>query len=1115
MTLVRHIIPYLFNEFIMMIVSLRKPPLHAVPLFRYRESHDFDAASDADIWQLPHWIDMSFFYQMPHVEPPRGGNIEVRAWIGSLEDAIVVSSPSTNTIPHFAKLADLTVQMMKDYDERVFASPNKENTLTVWQASTTSLQQQRFDVGSPVFSGEADKPVIMSTSLPLNRRHYLDIAMASPKSIVYRYNETQYSRDHYPESVRKVREGSPAEYSRYGSYRKSLAGSPGRISDSTSTPQAPTSPTVNAASFDPLRPSQMRHFRAIPTHLRRWTHVVAKRLMQDMSEIMIKWTSLCTPASLPLTTDYFPSMDELSENYQEYTYTVSLNDESSLGVDRSLQSENLLIELIAQRLMQGFQLVVEQADDASDPFEVRETKPVYLCQGSQIHRLVFDPLGDNVEVKRFVKKTAHTMEPIVYTFKIRAKHFDNTVTRRVRFTSPSSRNLNWNYLDHLVAGYQDELIESLRFWRTRFILIPTEATPQSNAFLNPLDEKLTDEELRLAGFLKFLELFQKVRWTPSMDTTSRGKSSQVPITFTTFQNSTYVANEISLRRRLFNEPSAVSRRTISSLSGAEMFQKDADFSNVANMMQNPFHGLTIKDRRWHLRFYENVFIGSECVDWLLQHFSDITTRDEAVVYGNQLLSQGNIEHVNKNHRFLDGHYFYRLNRKFRNVDDKQSKGPFRWLRSSITKATSTIHEVANPEESSAVTQPPPRFLSRIELSRSMVINLDQQGKSFRPELAVLHYDTIHNPENCYHFQLHWLVCTARLVEDLIQSWTRVADRCGFKLVEAPVTQARSDIDSTICEDNPFQSPILIRLAIPPPKMKSTASQVPPHYFESKLAKEFGFILDVEADSFFDPHVISFSYVRSRYARTQFVHRSGIAFIQYSEDGQGFYWVNNRLFTSHLPPTAMARQTASHPNPDALRKELEAFCADAQRLQKFYADAASLLTSDKTFDDLLDESVTDRLIFNHEELVRPETIPSHPVHASGQSAVETPMSGVTSQPPSSQQSSSRTSPSSSRRISTQNSNESVNAPHLRRQRSSSVSASLHKTMLTGAEEGEETPQRAQTPPERVSSATASRAIAIGGRLHRSRSQSMTPSSKDVLGGADESFLEQYMRSQGRK
>jgi hypothetical protein len=67
----------------------------------------------------------------------------------------------------------------------------------------------------------------------------------------------------------------------------------------------------------------------------------------------------------------------------------------------------------------------------------------------------------------------------------------------------------------------------------------------------------------------------------------------------------------------------------------------------------------------------------------------------------------------------------------------------------------------------------------------VTLDLDPLKKSSRQELAMFHYDTTHNTKNCYHFQLHWLVCTARLIEDMLHSWARMAEKCGFKLVEAP------------------------------------------------------------------------------------------------------------------------------------------------------------------------------------------------------------------------------------------------------------------------------------------------------------------------------------------
>jgi hypothetical protein len=226
------------------------------------------------------------------------------------------------------------------------------------------------------------------------------------------------------------------------------------------------------------------------------------------------------------------------------------------------------------------------------------------------------------------------------------------------------------------------------------------------SLLCPENEQLTEEELRLAGFLKFIELFHKASATNSShdsvassgspiiggvgarsnqqqpwSAATSGKknavtSSDIPITFTTFNVSTFVANELSQTR--VNDENSVStgtaqqpsqlnagdaaltaggtgsatlgRRTagISAVGAIDQttaivsipcppLDKSAKLAVIAAEMQHPNHGAKVRDRRWHLRFYEKAFVGNEFVDWLVQRFTDIETREEAVIFGNELL----------------------------------------------------------------------------------------------------------------------------------------------------------------------------------------------------------------------------------------------------------------------------------------------------------------------------------------------------------------------------------------------------------------------------------------------------------------------------------------------
>ncbi|KAJ1676088.1 vacuolar membrane-associated protein iml1, partial [Spiromyces aspiralis] len=98
---------------------------------------------------------------------------------------------------------------------------------------------------------------------------------------------------------------------------------------------------------------------------------------------------------------------------------------------------------------------------------------------------------------------------------------------------------------------------------------------------------------------------------------------------------------------------------------------------------------------------------------------------------------------------------------------------------------------------------------RLEAVRSFVLDLDPSSSCTRNENALLHLDAVHNPWTCFHLSLNWLNCTSRLINDLVQRWSVTAERCGMRLVEAPLV-------TDIAETHPFYSPITIKLALLPP-----------------------------------------------------------------------------------------------------------------------------------------------------------------------------------------------------------------------------------------------------------------------------------------------------------
>jgi hypothetical protein len=241
----------------------------------------------------------------------------------------------------------------------------------------------------------------------------------------------------------------------------------------------------------------------------------------------------------------------------------------------------------------------------------------------------------------------------------------------------------------------------------------------------------------------------------------------------------------------------------------------------------------------------------------------------------------------------------------------------------------------------------------------MIIDVDPYKKSDRRETAILHYDTIHNPNNCYHFQINWLGCTAQLVQELLRSWSLQADRCGLKVVEGSVEQAYDDSEN----NNPFQCPVPIPLALSPPDdlASSLSYDVPDQFYEIALVRHLGFVLDVEADHQFERArlqggvEVSYPYIKCPYKYDQYIHRTGVAFVQIRRDGQGFYWVNNRLYTNHTPALVNRRRdpSASHlQHPDYLRSQFQKACSDATWLASFWASTRARLMKPNGDDDLV-------------------------------------------------------------------------------------------------------------------------------------------------------------------
>ncbi|KAJ5349661.1 hypothetical protein N7541_007388 [Penicillium brevicompactum] len=791
----------------------------------------------------------------------------------------------------------------------------------------------------------------------------------------------------------------------------------------------------------------------------RWQHAYPR----PPHVAVVKWKSLKSPAVLPLTTEEIPTASVLASDYLQTPYRVFPNEDME-GIEAPKTRGVLLREMISLRLSHGFQIIVGKrvaevsAQPALESLNVfdfrgldRDGLTVFLSKGNTIHRLVC-VVGGEVEVTRFThQNSAMPTYPKKPSFTLYQPAMKTILSPEYEVKDikldPTSEEYNWNYADNYVAGHRDYLqnpAQQLHFWRVRYVLIPLQLHPSSRPHLHSFSED-NEEEIHLLGISQLTHIWQRYKYVSPEEKlfeTSNPKRDQNPlnIMYQTRNPSEIVTAELD--RLLLTDP-GLDNAPAQLLPESELLDRfSLSLSSLAQTIQGE-KGVRMMDRRWHWRLHYNCFIGFEFTTWLLQNFRDIDTREEAVKFGNELMTKhGLFQHVEKRHNFRDGNYFYQVCAEYR-VTRPESRGSwFPQLRPD--KSMPSTPAIGNPKESPASfkarsdsiddrTPQTPNTPSKaknkvaIMLSKTMKYDVDPRKRSNRPEVIDLHYDRLHNPENCFHIELSWMSTTPKLIEDSVVSWASTAEKFGLKLVQVPISEGCA-IDKT----QPFRKPYEIKLKIPPPKgplhtvfsNASFAQPGPPDhlYYQKALLRKFDFVLDFEACSAFPADVeVSYSWGKPDYLYPQFIHRSGSLLAQITDEGN-FLLLANRLvstrgtasrdggrFESHnrsefrgrtgnhdgidrdrisprLSPLARPHDIGSpmtsssssnidaanlYRAPEHILNGLLEFCSDAAQLQQFYSESHARPRSTK-----VEPSTTNLMDASIPSLELPASVVSH-------------------------------------------------------------------------------------------------------------------------------------------
>uniref|UniRef100_A0A8B9SK73 GATOR1 complex protein DEPDC5 n=1 Tax=Anas platyrhynchos TaxID=8839 RepID=A0A8B9SK73_ANAPL len=242
----------------------------------------------------------------------------------------------------------------------------------------------------------------------------------------------------------------------------------------------------------------------------------------------VDWKSLTTPS---LQNDY-------TEGCYDLLPEADIDRRDEEGVQMTAQQ--VFEEFICQRLMQGYQIIVQSKPQkpattvppplSSSPLYSRglvsrnrpeEEDQYWLSMGRTFHKVT---LKDKIiTVTRYLPKYPYESAQINYTYSLCPSHSDSEfVSCWVEFSHERLEEYKWNYLDQYIcsAGSEDfSLIESLKFWRTRFLLLPACISATKRIMEGEVhcdvygDKPRSDEEewQLLDGFIRFVEGLNRIR----------------------------------------------------------------------------------------------------------------------------------------------------------------------------------------------------------------------------------------------------------------------------------------------------------------------------------------------------------------------------------------------------------------------------------------------------------------------------------------------------------------------------------------------------------------------------------------------------------------------------
>ncbi|EFA79999.1 DEP domain containing protein [Heterostelium album PN500] len=526
------------------LICLNKQPLHIVPLFKYSNLHpkrqpSIDIKSNS-LFNVPYWLAISFYNENTNSSDMNN----IQSYNKFVPQFRIPDSPinyfSDNAGDQSSSYSggrSNNSDFFVPKDPRklpAFALQKPPNKYTSHTLGVNSYEDTIFNIPEKIMSGESNQPPIgeilddyMQTDTDMSEvSDTEDIPNNTPSNYNHLLNRKRNSLSIKPSSshertstmssgfVAKKNQQHSTSYS--SSFDKNfvanqlLSGSRNRSStiQSQAGQQAVIPPmyqqpkTINPFTYDNT-----------PFHLtsnrRRWSHLwfspntyIFGTTNTNPNPFLPNWKSLCEPASLPITTDYFPSQKDLLTKYIEYVHTLTLSPDEN---EYHNNTEALLKELISQRLAQGYQLIMAETPSGSGTNATPSTpqqataqapstpqqalsgartikKKVYqLSLGHDFHVITYDPSNLSIQVKRYQRNSGRDLpNSLQYIYFLCTAYHNQFITQSITLSHQASGSYPWNTLDNLICGTISEIKSNLRYWRVQFAILPLNNNNNNN-----------------------------------------------------------------------------------------------------------------------------------------------------------------------------------------------------------------------------------------------------------------------------------------------------------------------------------------------------------------------------------------------------------------------------------------------------------------------------------------------------------------------------------------------------------------------------------------------------------------------------------------------------------